>query len=141
MTIKETSKQRFDYWMEFFKVRDRALYHKIYSNIKSSSYPFDPEFRLYELYVNMSDEYLDLWNDIDKQLFVQLTRSIARENNWSKETYKLIDKNIQTCIDKDEIFGLRSWAYFICCGDWLPASYFDIPENINRKELNIDFEQ
>lgn len=141
METNKTVENRLKYWMEYFENRDRQIYKLVAQDACLNTDKFDPEFGLYSMYVNMPQEYFDLWTDIDKKLFVQLTKDIAYSNNWSDATYDIIDKQIQRSIDKDEIFGLTSWAYFITSGDWLPASWLNIPEGINRESLNIDFDQ
>ena len=139
--MKDEIRDRFEYWIKYFEDKDRRVYKLVTHDARLNTDMFDPEFGLYSVYVNMPQEYFDFWTDIDKKLFIQLTREIARSNHWTFATYDIIDKTIQRCIDKDEIFGLTSWAYFITCGDWLPASWLDIPEEIDREGLNIDFDQ
>lgn len=139
--MKDEIRDRFEHWIKYFEDKDRRVYKLIAQDARLNTDMFDPEFGLYSVYVNMPHEYFDLWTDVDKKLFIQLTREIAYSNHWTFATYDIIDKTIQKCIDKDEIFGLTSWAYFITCGDWLPASWLDVPEGIDREGLNIDFDQ
>lgn len=139
--MKDEIKNRFEYWMRCFEDRNRWLYKLVAQDAHINTDRFDPEFGLYLMYVNTPQEYFVLWIDIDKEIFIQLTKEIAQSNHWTFATYDIIDKTIQKCIDKDEIFRLTSWVYFITCGDWLPASWLDVPEEIDRKGLNIDFDQ
>ena len=89
----------------------------------------------------MPKKYYDLWTNVDKKLFIQLTKDTAYSNNWTSATFDVIDKTIQRCIDKDEIFDLISWAYYIESGDYIPADYVDIPEGIDREKLDFEFEE
>ena len=139
--MKNEIRNRLKYWMEYFENRDRQIYRLVAQDACLNTDKFDPEFGLYSMYVNMPQEYFDLWTDIDKEIFIQLTKDIAYSNNWSDATYDIIDKTIQRCINNNEIFDLVSWAYYIVSGDYIPADYVDIPEGVDQEGLDFEFDQ